>query len=171
MLEALLPRGADSVDAQSVQRQLELLLLRRVAALACFWPCSVSTRVSRLGKRSGRSPDWIKVKIPDAPAATRLIEGEMPRPFRHPLILHRSYTATPPHADHSAGLFIPTTKALVFFAKVLDLFRRLVQDTAVFFPRGVAFFVAGDFSSPSSTVSAIGCLSPLLRHSDSGAAR
>jgi bifunctional non-homologous end joining protein LigD len=25
--------------------------------------------------RSGRSPDWIKVKNPDAPAATRLIEG------------------------------------------------------------------------------------------------
>jgi bifunctional non-homologous end joining protein LigD len=25
--------------------------------------------------RSGRSPDWIKVKKPDAPAATRLIEG------------------------------------------------------------------------------------------------
>jgi bifunctional non-homologous end joining protein LigD len=24
--------------------------------------------------RSGRSPDWIKVKNPDAPAATRLIE-------------------------------------------------------------------------------------------------
>jgi len=25
--------------------------------------------------RSGRSPDWIKVKNPDAPAATRVIEG------------------------------------------------------------------------------------------------
>jgi len=25
--------------------------------------------------RSGRSPDWVKVKNPDAPAATRLIEG------------------------------------------------------------------------------------------------
>jgi hypothetical protein len=25
--------------------------------------------------RSGRSPHWIKVKYPDAPAATRLIEG------------------------------------------------------------------------------------------------
>ena len=25
--------------------------------------------------RSGRSPDWIKVKNPDAPAVTRLIEG------------------------------------------------------------------------------------------------
>jgi hypothetical protein len=25
--------------------------------------------------RSGRSPDWIKVKNPNAPAATRLIEG------------------------------------------------------------------------------------------------
>ena len=25
--------------------------------------------------RSGRSPDWIKIKNPDAPAATRLIEG------------------------------------------------------------------------------------------------
>jgi ATP-dependent DNA ligase len=25
--------------------------------------------------RSGRSPDWIKVKNPDAPAAMRLIEG------------------------------------------------------------------------------------------------
>jgi bifunctional non-homologous end joining protein LigD len=25
--------------------------------------------------RSGRSPDWIKVKNPDAPAANRLIEG------------------------------------------------------------------------------------------------
>ncbi len=25
--------------------------------------------------RSGRSPDWIKVKNADAPAATRLIEG------------------------------------------------------------------------------------------------
>jgi hypothetical protein len=25
--------------------------------------------------RSGRSPDWIKVKNPDAAAATRLIEG------------------------------------------------------------------------------------------------
>jgi ATP-dependent DNA ligase len=25
--------------------------------------------------KSGRSPDWIKVKNPDAPAATRLIEG------------------------------------------------------------------------------------------------
>jgi bifunctional non-homologous end joining protein LigD len=25
--------------------------------------------------RSGRSPDWIKVKNPAAPAATRLIEG------------------------------------------------------------------------------------------------
>jgi bifunctional non-homologous end joining protein LigD len=25
--------------------------------------------------RSGRSQDWIKVKNPDAPAATRLIEG------------------------------------------------------------------------------------------------
>jgi bifunctional non-homologous end joining protein LigD len=25
--------------------------------------------------RSGRSPDWIKVKNPTAPAATRLIEG------------------------------------------------------------------------------------------------
>jgi hypothetical protein len=24
--------------------------------------------------RSGRSPDWIKIKNPDAPAATRLIE-------------------------------------------------------------------------------------------------
>ena len=24
--------------------------------------------------RSGRSPDWVKVKNPDAPAATRLIE-------------------------------------------------------------------------------------------------
>jgi ATP-dependent DNA ligase len=24
--------------------------------------------------RSGRSPDWIKVKNPDAPAATRVIE-------------------------------------------------------------------------------------------------
>jgi hypothetical protein len=58
-------------------------------------------------------------------------------------------TATPPRAEWP-GLFIPTTKALVFFAKVLDLFRRLVQDTAVFFPRGMAFFVAGDFSTPSS---------------------
>jgi hypothetical protein len=26
------------------------------------------------GDRSGRSPDWIKVKNPDAPAATRVIE-------------------------------------------------------------------------------------------------
>jgi bifunctional non-homologous end joining protein LigD len=25
--------------------------------------------------RSGQSPDWIKVKNPDAPAATRVIEG------------------------------------------------------------------------------------------------
>ena len=25
--------------------------------------------------KSGRSPDWIKVKNPDAPAATRVIEG------------------------------------------------------------------------------------------------
>jgi bifunctional non-homologous end joining protein LigD len=25
--------------------------------------------------RSGRSPDWIKVKNPDAPAATRRIDG------------------------------------------------------------------------------------------------
>jgi hypothetical protein len=25
--------------------------------------------------RSGRSPDWIKVKKPDAPAASRVIEG------------------------------------------------------------------------------------------------
>jgi hypothetical protein len=25
--------------------------------------------------RSGRSPDWVKVNNPDAPAATRLIEG------------------------------------------------------------------------------------------------
>jgi ATP-dependent DNA ligase len=25
--------------------------------------------------RSGRSPDWIKVKNPDAPAAIRIIEG------------------------------------------------------------------------------------------------
>ena len=25
--------------------------------------------------RSGRSPDWIKIKNPDAPAATRVIEG------------------------------------------------------------------------------------------------
>jgi ATP-dependent DNA ligase len=25
--------------------------------------------------RSGRSPDWVKVKNPDAPAAMRLIEG------------------------------------------------------------------------------------------------
>jgi hypothetical protein len=25
--------------------------------------------------RSGRSPDWIKVKNPNAPAATRVIEG------------------------------------------------------------------------------------------------
>jgi len=25
--------------------------------------------------RSGRSPDWFKVKNPDAPAATRVIEG------------------------------------------------------------------------------------------------
>jgi ATP-dependent DNA ligase len=24
--------------------------------------------------RSGRSPDWIKVKTPDAPAATRILE-------------------------------------------------------------------------------------------------
>jgi hypothetical protein len=27
--------------------------------------------------RSGRSPDWIKVKNPDAPAATRLIENDL----------------------------------------------------------------------------------------------
>jgi hypothetical protein len=26
-------------------------------------------------RKSGRSPDWIKVKNPDAPAATRVIEG------------------------------------------------------------------------------------------------
>jgi ATP-dependent DNA ligase len=25
--------------------------------------------------RSGRSPDWIKIKNPDAPAASRVIEG------------------------------------------------------------------------------------------------
>jgi bifunctional non-homologous end joining protein LigD len=34
----------------------------------------VATRRDR-PYRSGRSPDWIKIKNPDAPAATRLIEG------------------------------------------------------------------------------------------------
>ena len=33
--------------------------------------------------RSGRSPDWIKVKNPDAPAATRLIEGSDDEPILH----------------------------------------------------------------------------------------
>jgi hypothetical protein len=33
--------------------------------------------------RSGRSPDWIKVKNPDAPAATRLIEGSHDEPILH----------------------------------------------------------------------------------------
>ena len=28
--------------------------------------------------RSGRSPDWIKIKNPDAPAATRIIECRLP---------------------------------------------------------------------------------------------
>ena len=38
---------------------------------------SVNSIVAKRGDRpyrSGRSPDWIKVKNPDAPAATRVIE-------------------------------------------------------------------------------------------------
>jgi bifunctional non-homologous end joining protein LigD len=31
--------------------------------------------------RSGRSPDWVKVKSPDAPAATRVIEGDLRSPL------------------------------------------------------------------------------------------
>jgi hypothetical protein len=76
--------------------------------------------------------------------------GQSTRFTLHPYDLNALCRRFPFNFHYSGVLFIPTTKALVFFAKVLDLFRRLVQDTAVFFPRGVAFFVAGDFSSPSS---------------------
>jgi len=46
--------------------------------------------------------------------------------------------------------YLSPRRRRLFSSRRFSIFRRLVQDTAVFFPRGVAFFVAGDFSSPSS---------------------
>jgi hypothetical protein len=34
----------------------------------------VRKEIGSVPYRSGRSPDWIKVKNPDAPAATRIVE-------------------------------------------------------------------------------------------------
>jgi hypothetical protein len=47
-----------------------------VAALMVWqWWCTDQPALYHPLEESGRSPHWIKVKNPDAPAATRLIEG------------------------------------------------------------------------------------------------
>jgi len=69
---ALLGDVSDGIAlSEHFEGQLGPAMLR--AACAMGLEGIVSKRIDR-PYRSGRSPDWIKVKDPDAPAATRVIE-------------------------------------------------------------------------------------------------
>jgi hypothetical protein len=128
------------------------------------------------GRRTKWSTRWLQSSRLRNNPFKSLIDPSMRR-RRHSLAKPSTKlveTATPPRAEWP-GLFIPRRRRLFssrrFSISFAAWFRTRQSSFHVAWPSLLRAISAAQARSSSTTVSAIGCLSPLLRHSDSVAGK